>query len=293
MTAEFVLPTLVAAALVSTMGWVDWRLRPRLALPVFSAAMLISATGLLLAVLGTATGFVLGPARSTSLLEWCRVIPIHHQVPPLVGAAALVALAIIGWRVGCVLRARRHAIRSVDADARIAVVAHASPIAHAVPNKAGCVVVSTGLLSVLTPAERRAVFAHERAHLRFGHHRHVLLAELCVAILPPLRAIADQLRHATERAADEAAAAHVNDRRIVARAIGTAALGSPVQGVPGLGGGSVPRRVEALLFPDRERLAGRPLSSLAVGVFVAAATAMGVQLHHFGVLIDHLCNGAS
>ncbi len=293
MTAEFVLPTLVAVALVSTMGWIDWRLRPRLALPVFSAAMLISATGLLLVVLATATGFVLGPARSTSLLEWCRVIPLHHQIHPVVGAAAVVALAIIGWRVGRVLRARRLAIRSVDADARIAVVDHPSPIAHAVPTKAGCVVVSTGLLSALTPAERRAVFAHERAHLRFGHHRHVLLAELCVAILPSLRAIADQLRHSTERAADEAAATHVNDRGIVARAIGTAALGSPLLGVPGLGGGSVPRRVEALLFPDRERLAGRRVSSLAVGVFVAAGTAVGVQLHHFGVLIDHLCNGAS
>ena len=134
------------------------------------------------------------------------------------------------------------------------------------PTKAGCVVVSTGLLAALTPAERRAVFAHERAHLCFGHHRHVLLAEVCVAVLPPLRAIAGQLRHATERAADEAAAAHVNDRGIVARAIGAVALGSPMVGVPGLGGGSVPRRVEALLFPDRERLAGRRVSSLAVGV---------------------------
>ena len=114
-----------------------------------------------------------------------------------------------------------------------------------------------------------------------------------MAVLPPLRAIADQLRHATERAADEAAATHVNDRGIVARAIGAAALGSPMLGVPGLGGGSVPRRVEALLFPDRERLAGRRVSFLAVGVAVAAGTAVGVQLHHFGVLIDHLCNSAS
>ena len=293
MTAQFVLPTLVAVALVCSMGWVDWRLRPRLALPVLSAAMFIAASGLVLVVLGAATGFVLGPARSTSLLEWCRVIPLHHQVHPILGATSLVVLGVVCWRVGRVLRDRQHAIRSVDADARISVVDHATPIAHAVPTKAGCVVVSTGLLSALTPAERRAVFAHERAHLRFGHHRHVLLAELCVAVLPPLRAIADQLRHATERAADEAAATHVNDRGIVARAIGGAALGSPMLGVPGLGGGSVPRRVEALLFPDRERLAGRRVSFLAVGVAVAAGTAVGVQLHHFGVLIDHLCNSAS
>lgn len=293
MTAGFVLPTLLAVVLVCLMGWADWRLRPLLALPVLSAAMLIAASGLLLVVLGAATGFVLGPARSTSLLEWCRVIPLHHQVHPLVGAISLVALAVICWRVGRVLRDRRHAIRSVDTDARISVVDHAIPIAHAVPTKAGCVVVSTGLLSALTPAERRAVFAHERAHLRFGHHRHVLLAELCVAVLPPLRAVANQLRHATERAADEAAAAHVNDRGIVARAIGTVALGSLMVGVPGLGGGSVPRRVEALLFPDRERLAGQRVSSLAVGVAVVAGLAVGLQLHHFVLLIDHLCNGTA
>ena len=132
MTAEFALPTLVAVALVCSMGWIDWRLRPRLALPVLSAAMFIAAAGLLLVVLGAATGFVLGPARSTSLLEWCRVIPLHHQVHPLVGAISLVALAGIGWRVGRVLQDRRRAIRSVDVDARISVVDHAIPIAHAV-----------------------------------------------------------------------------------------------------------------------------------------------------------------
>ncbi len=293
MTAGFVLPTLVAVGLVCAMGLIDWRLRPRLALPVLLTSMVVAATGLLLVVSGAATGFVLGPARSTSLLEWCRVIPLHHRVPPVVGVASLATLATVGWRVSRVLRTRRHAIRSVDPDARISIIDRAEPVAHALPTRTGCVVVSTGLLAALAPAERRAVFAHERAHLRLGHHRHVLVGELCVAVLPPLRRLADQLRHATERAADEAAAAHVNDRAVVARAIGLVALGPQLIGVPGLGGGSVPRRVEALLWPDREDLAGKRVSAIAVGMVVLAGLAVGVQLHHFGGLIDHLCNSTS
>ena len=293
MTAQFVLPTLVAVALVCSMGLIDWRLHPRVALPVLSAAMFIAAAGLTVVVAGAATGFVLGPARTSSLLEWCRAIPLHHQVHPAAGIAALIALAIIGRRIALVLRARRHAIGSVDADARISIIDHDGPVAHAVPTKTGCVVVSTGLLAALTPAERRAVFAHERAHLRLGHHRYILLTELCVAALPLLRPLADQLRHATERAADETAAAHVDDRTTVARAIGAVVLGPGLTGVPGLGGGSIPRRVEALLWPEREKLASRHMSALAVGVALTAGVAFGVQIHHFGELLDHLCNSTN
>lgn len=293
MNAQFVLPTLVAVVLVSSMGLIDWRLHPRVALPVLSAAMFIAATGLSVVVAGAATGFILGPARTSSLLEWCRAIPLHHQVHPAAGIAALGAMAIVGWRIALVLRARQHAIGSVDADARISIIDHDEPVAHAVPTKTGCVVVSTGLLSALTPAERRAVFAHERAHLQLGHHRYILLAELCVAAVPLLRPLADQLRHATERAADETAAAHVDDRTTVARAIGAVVLGPGLTGVPGWGGGSIPRRVEALLWPERERLASRHVSALAVGFALTAGVAFGVQIHHFGELLDHLCNSTT
>ncbi len=293
MTAQFVLPTLVAVVLVCSMGLIDWRLHPRVALPVLSAAMFIAAAGLLVVLAGAATGFVLGPARTSSLLEWCRAIPLHHQVHPAAGVIALSTLAIVGWRIALVLRARRQAIGSVDVDARISIIDHDEPVAHAVPTKTGCVVVSTGLLAALTPAERRAVFAHERAHLHLGHHRYILLAELCVATVPLLRPLADQLRHATERAADESAASHVDDRTTVARAIGAVVLGPGLTGVPGLGGGSIPRRVEALLWPERERLASRHMSAFAVSFALTAGVAFAVQIHHFGELLEHLCSSTT
>lgn len=293
MTFEFVLPTVVAIAVVCAMGLVDWRLRPRLALPLLSAAMGIAAAAALVVVVGAAIGFALGPARSSALLEWCRVIPLHHRVDPVPGIASIAAITIAGWRISTVLCARRRAVGSVESDARISIVECDEHVAHAVPTRTGCVVVSTGLLAALSPAERRAVFAHERAHLQLGHHRHILLAEVCVAVVPFLRPLADQLRHATERAADETAATLVADRSIVARAIGAAALGPAPVGALGMGGGSVPRRVEALLWPERERIAGIHMSAIAAGAALMAGAALGLQLHHFGELIDHLCNGSS
>lgn len=293
MTAQFVLPTLLAIGLVSAMGLFDWRLRPRVALPVLSTAMFIAASGLMLVVSGAAAGFVLGPARSSVLLEWCRAIPLHHRVSPTVGIGSVGVLGFIGLRLMRIALARQRAIRSVGADVRFSIIDHSDPIAHAVPTRTGCVVVSTGLLTALNPAERRAVFAHEQAHLRLGHHRHILLAEMCVAVVPLLRPLASQIRHATERAADEAAAAQLDDRSVVAQAISRAVLKPGWAAIPELGGGSVPRRVEALLWPDRERLASPRTSTLAAGIAFAAGVAVAVQLHHFGELVDHLCNSTS
>ena len=54
-------------------------------------------------------------------------------------------------------------------------------IAFAVPGDPGCVVVSRGLLDRLEPRERKVVFAHERAHLRLGHHRYLHASEVAAA----------------------------------------------------------------------------------------------------------------
>ena len=125
-----------------------------------------------------------------------------------------------------------------------------------------------------------AVFAHERAHLRLRHHRYLLAAELSRSVLPFIRPLTRQLHHATERAADEAAVdAVAGERSIVATAIARAALGTPAIGtIPALGGGSVPRRLEALLWPEREARAGAMTSMVAACgglVIVGAMLAYG------------------
>ncbi|MFJ9823842.1 M48 family metalloprotease [Streptomyces sp. NPDC101160] len=147
------------------------------------------------------------------------------------------------------------------------------------------VVVSTGMLAALGPAERRALFAHERAHLTGRHHRHLLAVELAARANPFLRPLRTAVSYTAERWADEEAAGAVGSRRTVARAIGRAALiAAPAPaaatlahvsgGSTGGGAGPVPRRVAALLGPEPAEpgLAWPPLST-AVGLAVWGAAA--------------------
>ncbi|WP_327268915.1 M56 family metallopeptidase [Streptomyces sp. NBC_01218] len=115
----------------------------------------------------------------------------------------------------------------------------------------GRVVVSTGLLGRLEPPEQQALFAHERAHLAGRHHRSLLLTQLAARANPFLIPLRTAVAYSTERWADEEAARAVGSRRVVARAVGKAALGParpPVEGPAAFAaGGPVPRRVAALL----------------------------------------------
>ncbi|WP_395364537.1 M56 family metallopeptidase [Streptomyces sp. YH02] len=135
----------------------------------------------------------------------------------------------------------------------------------------GRVVVSTGMLAGLAPAERRALFAHERAHLAGRHHRYLLTVHLAARANPFLRPLRTAVSYTAERWADEEAAAEVGSRRSVARAIGKAALlapRAPAAGLPALtggGAGPVPRRVAALMRPAPAGHAWPPVGT-AVGL---------------------------
>ncbi|NDZ88250.1 M48 family metalloprotease, partial [Streptomyces sp. SID10115] len=68
------------------------------------------------------------------------------------------------------------------------VVADEASYAYALPSRrGGRVVVTTGMLSRLAAPERRALFAHERAHLSARHHRHLLVTQLAARANPFLR----------------------------------------------------------------------------------------------------------
>jgi Zn-dependent protease with chaperone function len=71
-------------------------------------------------------------------------------------------------------------------------------------------VVTSGLLSLLEPAEQDAVLRHETAHLRLGHPRILLLGAAIARSyrwLPPARLAWTRLRRDLEAAADDEAAA--------------------------------------------------------------------------------------
>jgi len=84
----------------------------------------------------------------------------------------------------------------------------ARPVAYSLGGRDGGIVATTGVAG-LESAARQAMLAHERAHLRGGHHRLVLLADAVARALPfvPLfRAAPPAVRVLVELAADATAA---------------------------------------------------------------------------------------
>ncbi|GAA4676551.1 M56 family metallopeptidase [Streptomyces chumphonensis] len=186
---------------------------------------------------------------------------VREAVPydEVAGAAAIPALTtvtVLGtatlWRHH---RVRRRAARALDHLPRrpVAVVRDVRPYAYALPGRPDRVVASTGMLARLDSAERRALFAHERVHLTARHHRYLLTTRLAARTNPFLRPLHHAVAFGAERWADEEAARLLGDRRLMARAVGKAALAGPRSPGPTIAAlaapGPVPRRIAALLEP--------------------------------------------
>ncbi|MEU6126975.1 M56 family metallopeptidase, partial [Streptomyces sp. NPDC047123] len=172
-------------------------------------------------------------------------------IPALLAVCAACVRTL--WRHARVRRRGHRALVGLPGGS-VAVLDDTASYAYALPSRdGGRVVVTTGMLSRLAAPERRALFAHERAHLSARHHRHLIVTQLAARANPFLRPLRTSVAYAAERWADEAAAGAVRDRRVVARAIGKAALvsrGVPAATFAGLAApGPVPRRVAALLAP--------------------------------------------
>ncbi|GAA2440410.1 M56 family metallopeptidase [Streptomyces glaucus] len=212
---------------------------------------------------------------------------VREAVPydEVVGKAAIPALCAVLvacgrtlWRHRRVHRRARRALAGLRETA-VAVLPDDAPYAYALPGgRRDRVVVSTALLDCLEPAERRALFAHERAHLAARHHRFLLAVRLAARANPFLRPLRTAVSYTAERWADEDAAQAVGSRRTVARAIGKAALASRSTPEAVLAGfaaaGPVPRRVAALLGPAPAARRWPPLfTSVGVAAWGAAAGA--------------------
>lgn len=206
--------------------------------------------------------------------------PISAPVSMAAGLLLMPASAWAAWTVWARLREIRtwsRIERQLPVDEGAVRVLDTTDIdAFTLPS--GTVLVTTGLLDALTPAERRIVVAHERSHRR---HRHVwwrLAVDLAAALNPLLRRAANAVGDMTERWADEDAA-RVAGRREVATAIGRVALLRSARSRPsvaGATGGSVPDRVRALLAPPPRVRAGHLAAALAL-VMAVAVTVLAVQ----------------
>ncbi|GGY47322.1 M56 family metallopeptidase [Streptomyces anulatus] len=210
---------------------------------------------------------------------------VREAVPhdAFAGKASILALVVVTAACGFTVhrhyrfRARAHRALAGLPGGDLAVLPDDVPYAYALPGSPGRVMVSTALLASLEPAEHRALFAHERAHLAGRHHRLLLATRLAGCVNPLLWPLLGALVYSTERWADEEAARVTGDRRLTARAVGKAALVSrPVPGGAAFAAfaaaGPVPRRVAALLGPVPPDRGWPPaLTPAGVAALVAAA----------------------
>ena len=154
-----------------------------------------------------------------------------------VGAATLAAIGVMrglgSLRRSLALRRRAGLpqwaagalMADADADAEVRVADTSTPMAFAVPGPDQHVVITRGLVERLPADELRAVLAHEGAHLRLRHDRHLLVLATYQRLwgwLPGVGAVVQAHRDAIERWAD-ADATHA--RSLSANACRTARTG--------------------------------------------------------------------
>jgi len=186
---------------------------------------------------------------------WRRLDPIGVWTARIAGAVLCVCVAMFVAVLLRELRSRRVVNRltsGLESTGLMVFVDDETPHAYAVGGRRPRVVISRGLLRTMAPAERRAVFEHETAHVRHHHGTHLMVLRLCAGINPLLRPFRPVGELAVERWADEETAAQIGDRSLVARTVLRAALAGVTHadrpaGALAHSGGDVSRRVRALM----------------------------------------------
>jgi Zn-dependent protease with chaperone function len=158
---------------------------------------------------------------------------------------------------------------------------HAAPVAYGVPGWHTRLVLTVGLVDLLTGRQLAAVVAHERAHLR-AHHDLLLLPfqawSAALGRLPGVNSARAAVAALAEMQADDAAARAV-DPGTVASALAAVVLAGPGTPdlvrteVPEIGSTAVVRRVSRLRDP-RPLSAGRTLLVYLTALLVLLAPAV-------------------
>ncbi|MFE2938825.1 M56 family metallopeptidase [Streptomyces sp. NPDC059255] len=157
---------------------------------------------------------------------------------------------------------------------RVRVLEDPVPAAFCIPGSRhdARVVLTRGALSLLTPEQVSATVAHEQAHLRFRHHRVIVLAEVVTAAVGwsgALRDYAEQTRRLAEMAADDHAADTHGQRTLAAALLEMCtAPGDAGAGLPAMTGADPAERIRRLLAGQRSS-AARALPLLAAGAAAA------------------------
>ncbi len=225
------LPMIVVCVLALVGPVVSRKLAPSASTRFLSALAVLSAA----ATIGTLVLLMAGGiVKMLPLLgigtDRERFVGGRDGVPWLVGVVAVVFLGLVAVRVFRAADNERRTLQALrelveEPGEGLLVLEDSRPYAYAVPVGAGTVIVSTAMLNTLTAPERRALLAHEQAHLAHHHYRYQLIAITAHAINPLLGGVRRELKLQTERWADESAAEQAT-RPVTARSLARAALAS-------------------------------------------------------------------
>jgi Zn-dependent protease with chaperone function len=220
-------------------------------------------------------------------------LPVWSGVAFAVGVLVLLRLlSVLLASTAATLRSRHRNRVLVDLVAtrnpllaRARVVEHAVPLAYCLPGLRPRVVLSSGVLALLSDQEVRAVLAHEAAHVDQRHDLVVLPFVALRATFPVLRAVRTaqtEVGLLVEMLADDRAVRH-HPREVLARAlykVGAAQV--PAGGLGAAGGsGSVLLRAQRLLHPP-------PALPLRGKAAVLVLTAAVFALAPLGLLLPML-----
>lgn len=288
MSLSVYLPIFLTAAFGLAAPVLARRLPPGLATWLLSGGGLLAAAGSSASVALLAFPLIAQTHVLAARGRWSDTVlrqhdPIGRPVGVLAAAAVLLLaarfLGTAARRLAAVRDAYRLAGALPDTGGELAVLDIAEPHAFAVPGRPGRIVVTTGLLRSLDPAQRRALLTHERAHLNHRHHIHQSVAHLATAVNPLLYRLPAAVDLSCERWADEDAA-RVCRRDTVADALTRAAIGTRRTGrsvVLAAAAADVADRVGALRGPAPRLTLWRV--ALLIGLLAATAAAVAVAMH--------------
>ncbi|MFC5826479.1 M56 family metallopeptidase [Nonomuraea insulae] len=271
-------PTVLLALAAVTLAWRQPRMHPAWTariLLLLTAACALAVVGSLAFLVVLAIG-----TRSSALAD-------RGGVPLPVGVAAAAALILVMVAAGRAALAWRAEFRQARA-LGTGVVPDDRPFAVAVPGREGGVILSRGLVDLLSGRELEVVLRHEAAHIRRRHHLYLMAGSVCACVLPGLGHPYRALRYALERWADEDAAGAVGDRVLTGRTIARVALAQSAASEShrlALADSHVTRRVRALLEqrPPDSRFTGPVLLG---GAWMATGGAISPTLtHHVSLLL--------
>jgi Zn-dependent protease with chaperone function len=264
------------------------RLPPTVATWLLSAGAVLAAAASSVSLGLLALIFV---ARSPLLVaqgHWSeQVLRLQAGQTPVLGAAATAGVIVFAARflqVGlrrlvAIREAYRLAAALTSSDRELVVLEGGAPHGLAVPGRPGRIVITTTLLRTLDAEERRALLAHERAHLTHRHYLHQTAVVLAAAVNPLLAALPRAAELSCERWADEDAA-HTCPRSTVAHALTRAARGArpatPAV-VLAAAGADVTARIGARQEPAPRLVAWR--ITLLIALLIGTAVAVAIALH--------------